>query len=143
MSICIPMIFTPVKFNNNLYVDGGILNNFPFNYCDKKNAIGIRLHFIVDDKKINLINYFYGLLTVVFDRNIKYKNNENIININIEYDSMVDFNPDKEYKQKLLKDGYKNTKNICKTNINFFCTKFINNIIDYSINKYIYEETKI
>lgn len=28
-SSCIPMVYEPVKFNNSLYLDGGLLDNFP------------------------------------------------------------------------------------------------------------------
>lgn len=28
-SSCIPLVFQPVEYNNTLYVDGGVLNNFP------------------------------------------------------------------------------------------------------------------
>lgn len=28
-SACIPLVFQPVNFNNTLYVDGGVINNFP------------------------------------------------------------------------------------------------------------------
>ena len=139
MSICIPLVFTPVKFNNNLYVDGGVINNFAFNHCDEKNTLGIRLRFCIDSENLDLINYFYGLLTVVFDKNINYNNNNNIINIKIKYDSMMDFNPDKEYKSELLKHGYKHTKKYCKNNVNFFCTKFVNNIIDFAIKKCLFD----
>ena len=32
ISCSVPFIFTPVKYNDCLYVDGGIYNNFPFEY---------------------------------------------------------------------------------------------------------------
>jgi predicted acylesterase/phospholipase RssA len=137
MSISIPFVFTPVKFNNNLYIDGGVLNNFAFNHSDNNKTLGIRLKFTVDNNNLNLITYLYGLLAVVFDKNINYLNYDNIININIQYERMVDFSPDKNYKKELLKNGYKITKKICKGNINFYCTKFINNIIDFAIKEVI------
>ena len=34
MSISIPYYFEAVKFNDNIYVDGGMLNNYPINYFD-------------------------------------------------------------------------------------------------------------
>ena len=141
ISISIPLLFTPVKFNNNLYIDGGILNNFAFNHCDNNKSLGIRVRFNVDNIELDLINYFYGLLSVILDKNTKYNNNENIIDINIKYESVGDFSPTKKYKEQLLKHGYKNTKKYCKNNVNFFCTKFVNNIIDFSINKCLTDNT--
>ena len=47
-SSCIPLVFQPVSFNNTLYVDGGVLNNFPveplINNCDI--IIGINVNSI-------------------------------------------------------------------------------------------------
>lgn len=38
-SSALPPVFSPIEINNNLYCDGGVLNNFPveplFNECDK------------------------------------------------------------------------------------------------------------
>jgi NTE family protein len=31
ISISVPIVFTPVLYNNNYYVDGGVINNFPMN----------------------------------------------------------------------------------------------------------------
>jgi len=50
-SSCIPVVFSPVSFNGNLYVDGGILNNLPVSPV-KQNAdfiIGSHCNPIADD----------------------------------------------------------------------------------------------
>lgn len=61
-SSCIPLVFQPVSFNDTLYVDGGILNNFPveplLNKCDfiiginvnsiKKEVSEIHMNNIID-----------------------------------------------------------------------------------------------
>lgn len=43
MSISLPVVFRPVKYNGNYYVDGGLSNNFPIDYLDdgKHKIIGI------------------------------------------------------------------------------------------------------
>lgn len=45
-SCCLPMFFEPIKINNNLYMDGGILNNLPVEplipLCDK--IIGVNVN---------------------------------------------------------------------------------------------------
>ena len=39
MSSSIPIVFKPVKFNNKLYIDGGVLDNLSVNICNK-NFLG-------------------------------------------------------------------------------------------------------
>ncbi|QOI90277.1 hypothetical protein QKU58_gp054 [Pyramimonas orientalis virus] len=46
MSTCVPIIFEPVKYYNDLYVDSCIYNNFPIDFFDK---------FTVDTLGLNLI----------------------------------------------------------------------------------------
>ena len=43
ISSCLPIIFTPFKFDNKLWIDGGTINNFPIEYFynDMKNTLGI------------------------------------------------------------------------------------------------------
>merc|ERR1712139_717860 len=45
ISCCIPVLFTPIKYKKKLWVDGGILNNYPINYFykDIENTIGIAI----------------------------------------------------------------------------------------------------
>ena len=40
ISMSIPYYFMPFKFNNKLYIDGGILNNYPVNYYDFEDEYG-------------------------------------------------------------------------------------------------------
>ena len=47
-SMGVPLIFTPVEWNNDWYVDGGLLNNFPIDFVDQ-DALGTTL-------AINVIN---------------------------------------------------------------------------------------
>ena len=42
MTSCIPILFEPIEYNGNLYIDGGVNNNFPYEkVIDKKNYLGI------------------------------------------------------------------------------------------------------
>jgi NTE family protein len=66
-SSCVPVIFDPVKMNNSLYVDGGLLNNFPLEpligKCDK--LIGVDVNSIRKEKaeirKSNLLDRSFHL----------------------------------------------------------------------------------
>ena len=33
MSSAFPLMFIPICIDNNCYIDGGLLNNFPLNEC--------------------------------------------------------------------------------------------------------------
>jgi predicted acylesterase/phospholipase RssA len=130
MSISIPLVFYPVKYNNNLYIDGGLLNNFGFNYCNPKKSIGICIDIKIDKNPDNLFDYIKDIM-LILQKAVSHLNNINENMIIIESKSIFSsFYLDKEMKYKLIKNGYKKTKNITNNNINFFASKFINNLID-------------
>ena len=57
-SLAIPIVFSPVKYDDKLLVDGGMVNNFPTDICRDMGAdiiIGVELvkGFKVDSKEIN------------------------------------------------------------------------------------------
>lgn len=77
-SSCIPGFFNPININNNLYLDGGILNNFPteplLNNCDV--IIGSscnHLPVISEAKGLKHILERTAVLTINHDIKEKYK----------------------------------------------------------------------
>lgn len=56
MSISVPFIFTSVKYRNDVYVDGGVLDNFPITIFDKndKHLFGLYLNQFKDQTEINV-----------------------------------------------------------------------------------------
>ena len=40
MSMCLPPLFAPVEMDGDMYVDGGIMNNYPIDTFDPKHSIG-------------------------------------------------------------------------------------------------------
>ena len=128
MSIAIPIIFTPVIYNNNVYVDGGLVNNFPYKYI-KDKFIGIVTQFYPTDTTINIFNIImncsYQLM--INNNNINSINNNNIIlitNNNMYYNEVSIKN--KNFN-KLYKLGYKITN---KWINKYICSNIINNIIN-------------
>jgi len=108
ISSSIPLIFKPVKYENELYVDGGIVNNFPLNHCSKKTTIG--LYIKNSGNSIECINDFIlSVLNTTADTISqksmkKYKKNViEIINTNAEF---IKFNINFEERLALIKDGY-------------------------------------
>lgn len=115
MTSAIPLLLPPVNYNDKIYVDGGLIDNFPISIIDDSklhNVIGIDLK---SDyyKKIeinNIINYFITIMQILSLRLVQNFNDEkykNIIyTINIELNNPFNFNLTKEIKKELFYKGY-------------------------------------
>jgi NTE family protein len=55
-SSCIPIVFQPVSYQNTLFVDGGVMNNFPVEPLKNKCDIIIGVHVNSIQKEINEIH---------------------------------------------------------------------------------------
>ena len=73
ISSSIPIIFTPVIMNGDYYCDGGLTNNFPINYCNKKHTLGL----IVCNNNGTSINNMSSYLSSIYNNIIKYANIKN------------------------------------------------------------------
>ena len=128
MSISIPFVFTPILYNDNYYVDGGLTNNFAINHCNKKTTLG----FIIVNEFINemkdITKYLSSCFTIIINSlSIKHNiNNINIIKINNIDIKLINFDMDFDYKLKLINIGYERAQeyikdlhiNICKELVN-------------------------
>jgi hypothetical protein len=103
MSINIPVLFSPILYNDCYYVDGGLLDQFPFYYIKNTNKFGLWLFdkhefkFIKesDGSFVNNLsssfNYVIELLKIVYTNYMKkyYKKiTKNVIYIDIDYNSL-------------------------------------------------------
>lgn len=115
MSISMPIIFTPVKFNNNMYVDGGCTDDLPMEiFEDQSKVLGLYLDEKVGDN-LN-INSFeaYGLniiKSMITKRNI---NKENTVIIYTQNIKTVSFDININKKEEMYKTGYDSTNNFFK-----------------------------
>jgi len=138
MSISVPLIFTPVKYKNNLYIDGGMSNNFGLEYCELDKTIGICINFYTKnstpDELNNILDYLFGLLSIFMKNTTKIFDHDNIIVLNSVWE-INKYNADKNYKLYLFKHGYHKTKEYCINNINFIATKIVNNIMSSVFNE--------
>lgn len=122
MSMSIPFLFEPVKYNDHYYVDGGLLDNYPigiYNNSGEDNVLGIRIITKYDETHINKFNhlyeYAYGfidtLLFTIEDKNIDHeKNNYRTIKIKTPSYSITKFNITSEEKYKLFHKGEKSVR---------------------------------
>jgi predicted acylesterase/phospholipase RssA len=69
LSACIPIIFEPLKYKNDFYVDGGIWNNFPVNIAVRyknKNNSWILAMTTVHSLYERTVNRWYGIKNINF-----------------------------------------------------------------------------
>lgn len=85
MSMAIPLLFDPVKYYEDLYVDGCVFNNFPinvFDHSDKTLGLNIR----IENSKISSFSQYLNSILYCFIDNItvqKATMNRNVCNITI------------------------------------------------------------
>ena len=114
ISSSVPLIFTPVTYNNSLYVDGALVNNFPINYCPKDKTLGIYIkncneNFDIDSIQSLIIKCLSITSDTISEKNLnlEYKNIIKIINPKSEF---TKFDLTTEYKKELIELGYKTTE---------------------------------
>ena len=66
MSIGYPILFTPFKYNNNLYIDGGVVNPAPINYSNNKPTLLITSYRDSQNNPKNITEYFTGIYEIVY-----------------------------------------------------------------------------
>uniref|UniRef100_A0A6C0EC39 PNPLA domain-containing protein n=1 Tax=viral metagenome TaxID=1070528 RepID=A0A6C0EC39_9ZZZZ len=121
ISMCVPLLFSPVNYNSYYYLDGGLINNFPIDYCNIETTLGICL--VLDGKQKNIkIDNIFSLLKnsikIILQSIGKQKNinnNNNIIKVNQIFNNNFDFNIDLETKKELIEYGEKCAIEFIKT----------------------------
>lgn len=119
MSISIPYVFQPVKINKEVFVDGGLLSNFPIWLFEKEDEIPIRPVLGVQltpkeklehNRKIrNAIELFSALFNSALNshdlRYVSRKVEKNIIFIKLKEGVSADFDMPKSECEEILKIG--------------------------------------
>ena len=122
MSISIPLIFTPVIYNNHLYVDGFLTNNFPIDKIDynKHNYLALK---ILDNYKRdnpNILDFLKGCINIaIFNINKNQNNIENDKIININFDIVNEFDLNNDNLVNLNNNGKNIINNYLQKNNNF------------------------
>lgn len=122
MSMCIPLIFQPILYNKQYYVDGFLTCNFPLRYffdkdIDHSKILAILLESNSQHNNIDVFeDYIYNVLQCSFstikkiESNIAKSKNINIINLKINVPGNFNLNISPDNKKKIFKDGYDNLK---------------------------------
>ena len=111
MSIAIPIIFTPVEYENNIYIDGGITNNFPINYGNIDKTFGICIITSSESNIKSLTDYILGVISMATNSiTTKHEYNEkNTLIINVDDNKPMNFDIGKEEKNYYVEIGRLNT----------------------------------
>ena len=111
-SMAIPILFDPVRIDDNIYADGGLVNNFPADYCRAMGAdyvIGVSMSSGLESNPDNLKSVFSQvkqLKTIITDK--EFDNYRNMCDIFISPDlmgvGMLSF--DAESVARITESGY-------------------------------------
>ena len=114
LSISIPYMFSAVRYRDKIYVDGGILNNFPIDIMnDKENVLGIRLKSCdanTNNEIETLENFTIALVSCVINEIQKLRldnsvHQNNVVYIDLKDVSSVQFNLTPEKRQEIYDIG--------------------------------------
>jgi predicted acylesterase/phospholipase RssA len=121
MSCSIPLIFKPVEWEDRLYVDGALIDNFPlFNIESNeiKYTLGIQTYlniqndpFFETPDESNIYNYIVNLIKIIVESEPQIKS-YNVISVKIDPSILTNFlnvNLDKDIKKKIINSGYDQT----------------------------------
>lgn len=114
MTTCFPLFFEPIKYNDHLYVDGGLCGNFPLEYKRKiKNCKYIGFKIVSTQAKYDfkdIFSYLSSLYNIAWSP-YDHTKKENIIEIQCSGTGM-DFNITDEIKNDLIKKGKESINNL-------------------------------
>lgn len=114
MSCSIPLIFAPVKWQDDLFIDGGLIDNFPlFNIPNNEILSTLGIQICLDISKLdthydNIYNYTLTLIKIIMEYSIQIKS-YNIISVLIDSDivsNSLDINISSSIRLELINQGY-------------------------------------
>ena len=135
ISMSIPLVFTPVFYNDCYYIDGCFLNGFPINHCNIETTLGIYIkkNNPVSNNQLDLVSFLRNCLNLLANSTCQ-KNLNNYLSSNIitiESDSNeIDFEINKENKQKLINKGIVAAELFLKNQSYNICNNIIMNLIN-------------
>ena len=113
MTTAIPFFFKPVKYNDCIYVDGGMRGHFPIEECKSENYLGLFIMGSGFPEKSEIIQlfpileYLYSLMVnqdqIVYDIQ-ENKANSRIIFLDVSYG--LNFEMSYEVKIKIIEQGF-------------------------------------
>lgn len=145
-SMAIPILFDPIKIGNNMYVDGGIVNNFPVDQCREMGAdyiIGVSMSAGLEDNAENLtsiLSQVKQLKEIITDKNSdKYHQKCDIfIRPDLKGVGMLSF--DAQSVSMVTQSGYEAASQQAE-NFKFLKEKLFNDSLNTSVSERAQEST--
>jgi len=111
MTTCVPIIFRPIKYNDEYYIDGAVMEGgFPIEHSPSTHFLGIQVKVENDTEDIkDITDYISQLFQALTPEKKKYKHTNRIINISC-IGHGCKFKENIEHKKKLVQTGYLTTK---------------------------------
>lgn len=117
ISCDLPYIFTKKKYNNNTYVDGGFINDYPVNLADNGTdyCLGVCVFGDTNISGSDYIGWIYRLLRIPImelyrERTSRLSNRFTNIELQINNVSMLEMSPDNKKKIDIFSAGYQQAK---------------------------------
>ena len=115
ISMSFPLMYTPVKYENNMYIDGGVLAPYPIEYFEgAEDVIGFLINRSGKRKyeTDSLDKYLYSLLFIILDvyqdkHYIGYEDKTVFMEKKDLIDNVMSFNLSREIKKDLMEKGKK------------------------------------
>jgi NTE family protein len=147
MTSCLPLYFIPVRISAEdmtlftqqehekeyVFVDGGVLDNFPIQLGEPDKTIGILInsshHEYNTDSVLKFMSSIVGMIshfTICYKLNF----NKNIIQLKIEDMELMKLEMTKKFKKKLINVGYIQTLEYIKKDVEENIKNIIHEIID-------------
>jgi NTE family protein len=136
MSYAIPLIFKPIIYNDQYYVDGALKNSFPIKYFknDIKNTIGIQL--LLENEQItDISSYLKNIMkSCINNKSINhYPNNSILIEdiFNISFFDLINTDKVANIRKNMINKGYEQAQIFFDNKYNFIkniVLDIINNI---------------
>jgi predicted acylesterase/phospholipase RssA len=101
ISSCLPIIFSPIYYNNKYYVDGGVASNMPINICNRFTTLGITAKYNLNIESI--VSVLFVCINIALESQINISNYNLIIIETVS--SSLNLQLDKEGKTKLIENG--------------------------------------
>ena len=118
MTTAIPYLFKPIKFNDCLYVDGGLKGNFPNEVCKSKKYLGINVKGeTCHTKNFSILNDFPILgytMNLMNERGDSINPKDKMI-FTYHINCGLNFDLDGEQRESMIQTGYNETIEYLKT----------------------------
>jgi predicted acylesterase/phospholipase RssA len=122
-SCAIPLLFAPAKINENILVDGGLINSFPLHYfstAELQESIGLKMWYNINNVVCtDSMQYFLRIISLSLCPLIQYKTPPTIISIKVDTLS-IELDMTAADKQALIECGYRQVKRHINSRLNIF-----------------------